>query len=250
MKVRAKLQSTESVFTRAMRIAALGIVLALLLPVADASSTVHEEVEDIKSQVTDFMNAYDYGSGLEVTTRLGKIDPRLRLARCTTPLEIEFVGAADRPGRTFLGVGCSATEKPWTIYVNALIQMRTEAYVTRTALLRGQIVQRSDITTEMIDLGNLRSGYFTSADQLIGMESSRAISAGTVLTPNLLKARQVVRRGQVVTLIASVGGIDVRMKGQAMADAARDTPVRVKNSSSGRIVEGIAESVGVVRIPM
>jgi flagella basal body P-ring formation protein FlgA len=58
----------------------------------------------------------------------------------------------------------------------------------------------------------------------------------------------VVQRGQTVTLIASGGGVSVRMAGRAMNDGLVNQRVRVENLSSGKIVEGIARSEQVVEI--
>jgi flagella basal body P-ring formation protein FlgA len=57
-----------------------------------------------------------------------------------------------------------------------------------------------------------------------------------------------VKRGQHVTLLAAVGGLEVRAAGVAMNDAAAQGRVRVQNISSNRIVEGVVESPDVIRI--
>lgn len=51
-------------------------------------------------------------------------------------------------------------------------------------------------------------------------------------------------------LIASVGTMEVRMAGKALADATKGQRIRVQNISSKRIVEGIVDSSGTVRIIM
>jgi flagella basal body P-ring formation protein FlgA len=51
-----------------------------------------------------------------------------------------------------------------------------------------------------------------------------------------------------VTLTASAGGFEVRAPGRAMSDAAAQQRLRVQNLESLKVVEGVAESEGVVRV--
>ena len=66
--------------------------------------------------------------------------------------------------------------------------------------------------------------------------------AGTVLTPAVLESDQVVKRGQTVTIVAKAGGISVNMSGTALADGGLNQRIRVENTNSGRIVEGVVRS--------
>ncbi|MEO6369387.1 MAG: flagellar basal body P-ring formation chaperone FlgA, partial [Steroidobacteraceae bacterium] len=59
-----------------------------------------------------------------------------------------------------------------------------------------------------------------------------------------------VKRGQRVTLVASVGGLEVRAQGEAMADASATGRVRVLNLSSRKVVEGQVESGDRVRVSL
>lgn len=49
-------------------------------------------------------------------------------------------------------------------------------------------------------------------------------------------------------LTAALAGIEVRAPGKALADATADQRVRVQNLHSLKVIEGIAESPGVVRV--
>ena len=61
-------------------------------------------------------------------------------------------------------------------------------------------------------------------------------------------ADTVVKRGQQVTLLASVGGIEVRATGRALNDAQAAGRVRVQNLASQMVVEGVVESGSVIRV--
>jgi flagella basal body P-ring formation protein FlgA len=64
-----------------------------------------------------------------------------------------------------------------------------------------------------------------------------------MLVPDLL-----VRRGQQVTLIAANDSVQIRAQGQALTEGGAADRVRVQNVNSLKVVEGVVESDGVVRV--
>ena len=87
-------------------------------------------------------------------------------------------------------------------------------------------------------------------DMAIGQELKYAITRGAAIKPRSLVDKKVVHRGEQIVLVATAGNMEVRMAGQALADATKGQRVRVKNLSSKRIVEGIVDAPGIVRIMM
>ena len=69
-----------------------------------------------------------------------------------------------------------------------------------------------------------------------------------MLSADALSAALLIHRGQEVTLTASANGFEVRAPGRALADAAAQQRVRVQNLLSLKVVEGVADSEGVVRV--
>jgi flagella basal body P-ring formation protein FlgA len=74
--------------------------------------------------------------------------------------------------------------------------------------------------------------------------------AGRMLTPQMLQADLAIRRGQTVTLAVNNSGVSIRMSGKALMDGALGQRIRVENTNSGRIVEGIVRSREHVEILM
>ncbi len=227
---------------------AVAAVIFLSQAVVFAGSQ-YESAEGIRKQVQQFIDSYDFDNPLPVVSRVGKVDSRLRLQRCSEPLDIQFASDNAKPGRTILGVSC-ATGKPWTIYVTANIELFAQVLVSNKTIMRGQTLESDDIQFDTRKLSTLRTGYFTSIEPLQGMQVTRTIGVGRVINASLLRPRYLVTRGQQVTLVATMSGVDVRMKGKALANATSNKRVKVKNVSSGRIVEGLVVGEGIVKISM
>lgn len=54
----------------------------------------------------------------------------------------------------------------------------------------------------------------------------------------------------MVTIVANVGGIEVRMKGKALKSGALGDWVSVKNVSSKRQIEGRVTDAGVIQVTL
>lgn len=85
--------------------------------------------------------------------------------------------------------------------------------------------------------------------QIIGMELTRPLNAGSTIRISHLRPPKVIKRGQQVTLVTGLDGLEVRIQGKALRDAAAGERVAVTNLSSGKQIEGTAHSDGTVSVP-
>ncbi len=181
--------------------------------------------------------------------RLGQLDPRLRLKACHAPLESFMPSGSRSLGNTTVGVRCP-DEGGWSIYVSAQIDVYGPVLVTRQPLTRGAVARSSDFEQVERNLGDLPYGYYTDMDAVTGMVAKRTITAATVITPQMLQAPKLVRRGEHVIVIAETGSLSIRSSGKALGDGTSGDLVRIKAAGSGRIVDGIVVSQGVVKVTL
>ncbi len=185
---------------------------------------------------------------LTPTQRLqaGPVDARLRVPACTQALR-----AAPGPGthtrdRILIEVRCASPA--WRVFVPARITGTRSVLALSRPASASHVLAAEDIETVTSDTAQLPLGHFDANVSLVGASLKRSLPAGAVLTDQLLNSPSAISRGQQVTLLASVGGIDVRMQGRALADGQVSQRIKVRNASSGRVVEGIARGPGVVEI--
>ena len=180
---------------------------------------------------------------------LGNLDSRLRLKACSLPLEASLASGGRTLGNTTVSVRCPDTGG-WNIYVSARIDVFGSVLAARQPLTRGSEVREQDLELVERNLGNLPYGYYSDPADISGMMAKRTINATTVITPQMLQAPRLVRRGERVTLVAETGGLQVRMAGQAMSDGTSGDLVRVRAQGSQRIVDGIVISPGVIKVTL
>lgn len=230
--------------------------LAVLLPVASlgtasawAADGIHPTADILATAQAFLEQATRDQHGGRSEIALGRLDPRLRLTQCPQPLQASQPAGARLAGHTSVVVRCPDRAE-WTIYVTAEIEIFGPALVTTRGLARGTTLAPADVRSVETKLTNLGQGHLRSAEEIQGMAALRALPAGTVLTPSMLKAPRIVRRGDRVTLVSGQGPVRVEMLGEAINDGARGERVRVRALNSQRIVEGWVVSASVVNVAL
>ncbi|MFN2337470.1 MAG: flagellar basal body P-ring formation chaperone FlgA, partial [Gammaproteobacteria bacterium] len=180
--------------------------------------------------------------------RMGRLDPRLRLAACDGKLEAFLPPGAQAMGNTTVGVRCPVPS--WTLYLSAQVIVQGQVLVTTRPLARGERLTEEHVQLVERDLASLPRGYFEAAQPVLGQQARRHLAADTVLNPQLIEAPRLVRRGEEVTLVAGSNGFAIRSRGQAMADGSSGEVIRVRSRDSKRIIEGRVLSAGVVKVTL
>lgn len=177
------------------------------------------------------------------------LDKRLRLQQCDKPLNAFANSTANSIGNRTIGIRCQSPTE-WTVYVPVRVKVMKQVVVAARPLAANRTLTAADIRLQAMDIGDLRQGYLAAKAQVVGQQLKYPVAVGTVLPPRGLKLQKVVRRGDQITLVASAGMMEVRMSGTAMEDASVGDKVKVKNSSSKRVVEGIVDAPGIVKVTM
>ncbi|MBL4762485.1 MAG: flagellar basal body P-ring formation protein FlgA [Gammaproteobacteria bacterium] len=241
MKISCKQLRQDRAYVNAMYLFLMGLLFISCISSAQDMQPLQTIRDAVKTQLE--RQIIDTKHPPKIT--LGRLDSRLRLNACTTPL---IITAPDEltAGRKTVSVRCPSPS--WKIYLPVNISIYDEVLVAKHPLLRGTTPQKSDLMLETRDLGKLSNGYFQNYDQLKQLIVRRAIKPGQVLNPGLLKAKKLVKNGQIVTIIANSEGIQVRSSGKALADGTAGQQIKIRNLSSKRVVEGTVLAQGLVQI--
>lgn len=229
---------------------ALGLATCCLcLPVDGWSQASGYQLQtEIRQAVEQFVRS-QFPKSVEISTLVGKLDPHLRLAACPQPLEAFYPAGARKLGPTTIGVRCHSTS-PWRIFISVQIRAYGPAVISKHPLSRGSIVQPDDLTIGKRELSGALQGYFTSLESVVGMELRYSLASGRIISPQVLKPRHLVRRGDIVTILAERKGLLIRVKGKALMNGTRGQSIRVKNTRSDRILQGEVVASRTVRIKL
>lgn len=182
----------------------------------------------------------------EVRITARALDPRLRLARCGGPLSAELP-AGGIGARQLVAVRCGGPVR-WSTWVPVTVETAATVLTASRALARGDRPGPADLQPASLVVPGISDNYVTSLEDLEGMHLVRPVAAAAPLPRSLLAPDPVVQKGEAVTLVARQGGMEIRAPGRALSDAAPGGRLRVQNVNSLKVVEGRADSNGMVSV--
>jgi flagella basal body P-ring formation protein FlgA len=215
------------------------------LPPAKASEI--QSLSSIRLQSESFITDYPYESPYPVGFELGMLDSRLRLKACHDALSIEFSRRDQVHGNTALLVRCPSNAK-WKIHLPVRIDVFDDVAVAAKPLLKGQKIDASAFVFQKHNIARLKNGYYSKISTLDQLQAKRNLARGTVLTPARLAPLLMVRSGQRVTLVLNYNGLQIKSSGKALQSATLGQRIKVRNSQSMKIVEGVVSGEGLVRV--
>ena len=229
--------------------AACAVILFSLAASAADSAPQWQPTESIAAAAEAYVRGRIGRKAERTTVQAGTLDSRHRLAFCSKELEPFLRRGAKIDVRTIVGVRCTG-EKPWKVYLPVEVIVTDTVMVASRTLPRGHVLTADDLVIEQRDVSRLLSGYISNVKGVMGQRLKAQLIAGRILTPAMLQVDIAVKRGQTVTLSVAIGGINIQMSGKALMDGAIDQRIRVENTKSGRIVEGIVRSREHVEVLM
>jgi len=229
---------------------ALCLALAGMLPAVAVPLRAQEQqsLDSIRDVVGSSCHDWARSRGYDpVKVDVRSLDARLRLPRCDQALSA-FPAQPDRVlGAVSVGVRC-AGGNPWTIYVRANVSAQKTVPVLARPLASRSRITAEDLKMVEMSADAALNGVVLDPDQIIGMELTRSLGVDSPVKVSQIRLPKLVKRGQHVTLLSGGGGLEVRMQGKAMADAAAGDLVKAVNLSSGQMVEGVVNPDGTVAV--
>lgn len=185
--------------------------------------------------------------GQDLLLEITEPDPRLHLSSCEVPLVAQPLRPGPIQSAITLSVSCAAP-KPWRVYVPVRVSAMGDVLVASRALPAGTVLAAEDVVVARRQITDLSYGYLQRAEAGVGSILRRPVAEGAVILPSLLTQPMAVRRGQQVLIEAVQGPIRVQGAGEMLADGATGTRVKVRNLASGRVVEGLVQVDGRIRV--
>ncbi|MCX7829085.1 MAG: flagellar basal body P-ring formation chaperone FlgA [Thermanaerothrix sp.] len=119
--------------------------------------------------------------------------------------------------------------------------------VALVPLRRGQRVDRASVAlglSERTGFGDIPS----SIEQVEGRVVRLPVRSGGIVKGSSLDGEAAVSGGQQVSLVCAVGGVEVIALGRSVDSGRVGERVRVMNLASRRVISGVVEGPGVVRV--
>jgi len=172
--------------------------------------------------------------GVRVEVKVGKLDPRLRLAPC---LHIDTYLPPGLPvwGSTRIGLRCTQGTKLWNVSIPIQVSVYAQATVLKTALAAGTVLDASQLGQAEVDIAVAPGAAISDPMEAVGRTLGRSLAAGATLRQVDLKARQFFAAGETVRVTALGPGWQVVTEGQAVGAGIEGQSVHVR-TEAGRLL--------------
>ncbi len=195
-----------------------------------------EDLTDLKSGATAFLQQQYTDSVTPPVISINQLDNRLRLKKCSEPPTYSFKSDARKFGQITVFAKCNGTT-PWSLYIPATVTVYQNIIIANQGIFRGTTLTKKHLKLQKADLSRAYYGYYTSFDDVVGMQAGKSIPAGAIITKHFLELPDIIKKGQEVFIQAKTKGINVQLKGKALSNGKQGQLIKVKNISSGKTVQ-------------
>ena len=123
-----------------------------------------------------------------------------------------------------------------TINLRYDVKLYRQVVVTARQLSSGEVLSNENVRYERMDTGRLQAGYFTDMNKIMGLATRRPLTPGLVVTDLMLNKPVIIKRGDLVNVVARIGGMEVAVVGKAMQDGYEGQLIRIQNVNSNKYI--------------
>ncbi len=218
----------------------------LLFSTSSIAANEYQSLSSIQETVVHFIQA-NIDTSQDHDIRVNKLDSRLKLQKCTVPLEAYSNNDRFDAGVLSIGVRCHGKHK-WALYNSAKLIFYQQVLVLKRSLKRNSLVDTDNVVLKKYPSTKIRRGYFTQYQQIKNQLTTRNIRAGTILQPTHLRTPKLIKKGEQVIIHASSSSISIKMSGRALMDGSLGQQIRIKNSKSKKVIEATVVKAGIVSV--
>ena len=107
------------------------------------------------------------------------------------------------------------------VWATVSLSVMAPVVVSRKPLARYQTIHEGDVAVAMRDLSSISGGVISDPSLVLGKRMRRSIGPDAVFRTDLVEVPPVMKRGDVVTIVAESGGLRVTALGEVRGGAGR-----------------------------
>lgn len=195
---------------------------------ASEISKIHEQVRG--SIVRHVQAASRENNPWQVTFQLP--EQHLQLLRGVARQPLCEGGTPPWTGKQTFMIYCATAQGNVRLPIEAEVSLPKQFAVAARPIARGSIVTAADVELRYLEeepAASTRRAPIDDLDQLIGKEASRSIQADNVIYSDEVQAPLLVRRGELITVVARGGGIRVRTQARSRENGALGDLVQLES---------------------
>ena len=159
----------------------------------------------------------------------------------------------DRRTRQFTAALSAPADDPNAprVAVNGRVYALVDMPVLQRHIRPGETIRRRDIGWRSVRTERSTYNTINDAEELVGQTAKRPLIAGRLVRRSDVKPRQLVAKGDFVTVHFRAKKMMLTSRGVAMENGARGDVIRLRNPRSKKVIEAkvIGPNVAVIQLP-
>ena len=215
-------------------------LLALLVCLFSSIQAYSLTGSEVRETIIEYLNQKNIVSDpiIKGNRSFKKCDHDLKIKEIFNDYKTVLV-SCQKPLKWSLTVRTNANfkQKSLTKLNNSNTLNKIKLITLKNNLKKGEVIQEIDLQFEYKSK-SVGKGFFENFDKLVGREINQNLSKGQVIKTRHLKENFMVSEGQSVIIFSNLYRINVRMDGNALENGHFNELIKVKNISSGKIIQG------------
>jgi flagella basal body P-ring formation protein FlgA len=205
--------------------------------------------ERIKKAVVEFISSHMPWDSTQMKIRPIKysqahiVPPGSVELQVTAPKHTDWLGPV--PFTVGIMVGGQSIKR---ITVPAYIEVQQSVVLAAKPLGRNQPIANSDIKIKKMNLTRVPANAVLSADQVIGQRANRSIAVNTILRMDQIDMPPLVRRGDLVQVLAESKVFKITTQAVAKENGAMGDRIRLMNLRSKKDLYGVVLDAQTVKV--
>jgi flagellar basal body P-ring formation protein FlgA len=223
------------------------LAIAAVILFAGHPGPVHAAAESgVESRIIRFIKEL-YPDGNSVRVKLNAVPAELK--ENAKVVNVSFIRVPDANGDGICSVDVrNPAGRTQSVHVPFRVYSKRGLFVLKQAGQKGDLIREKDIVIRETFMNGRLAGYPASTEDVIGKALKRDVAANTVITDQVLENQVVMRRGDIVTIVAESNKLVVSAKGKTVDQGRIGDKIRVKNIASGKEVTAKVISADAVRV--
>ncbi len=176
-------------------------------------------------------------------------DDRIELPVGNLTCQIDPVRNEDYLGQTVMTLVLSVDGEPVRkLPFQATIAVMADVVAVAEPIGKHQHIEADDLAVVSRNLADLPSDVVTDPEAALGNRATRMIYPDTVLRASMIALPPLVRRGDLVKIVARTGSMTITATGTVREKGCKGDLVRVVNTDSKRIITARVTGPGAVEV--
>ena len=200
-------------------------------------SAVKIEETELKQIISDFILHNISQDNKTVRIKEIRVPQSVILPKGRVAYKVAAPRSGELKGKCSIAVDFSVNgHSQKKVWATATIEILGPVVVTRRPLGRHKPIAEDDIELQTMDLSDLPDGVVADPEAVLGKRTRRAIGAQTPLRADLIELPPLVKRGDLVVIIAETNGLKITTLGQVKKRGRLGERIPVVNMDSKKIL--------------